>query len=219
MTIVPFGIGVAMCRLMAFPAVLNTKMLDGGHEARNGGDAEQFQSICQRVSELIALHPNELLSLLPSDVESVLSNHLGVLALEGATVAGFTWLLPWGDLPDGRPVFEFRSLVVHPEFRSHGLGTGLIKQIVRIARDCSKGALVVGCVRESNDSAARLLLRLGALEITQPPVIQYPSIPVVRTFDLSDLCDADKGDTAASRMIAFCRDDATSADHRFNRGC
>jgi ribosomal protein S18 acetylase RimI-like enzyme len=173
--------------------------VNGSDDARSLSESE-LEHTGRQVSELLGLSQEDLVPLAPPEVESILRNGRSIVAMEGDLVVGFVWLRSWGDWPEGRPVFEVRSLVVHPAFRCRGLGITLHREISRIGRACSRNVLIIGTVRAHNEIFCQWLLRHGAREITRPPIL--PSRVEVLTFDVGRL--AGRWDVPQPQSNANC---------------
>lgn len=84
-----------------------------------------------------------------------------------------------------RPLVELEShasaswyvnaLAAFPEYRNHGLGTRLLAEADRIAREARAPALSL-IVADQNEGAKRLYLRTGYREVARRPLVPFPGL-------------------------------------------
>jgi ribosomal-protein-alanine N-acetyltransferase len=68
----------------------------------------------------------------------------------------------------GSDEWEIENVVVSPEHRRRGIGSDLVREILKAARDARVGAVLLE-VRESNTAARQLYDQLGFAEIGRRP--------------------------------------------------
>jgi ribosomal protein S18 acetylase RimI-like enzyme len=79
---------------------------------------------------------------------------LGYIATIDGEIVGFGQMTRWGKRG------EISNLIVHPEWRSRGIGTTLIRRLIGVARENELTEVEIG-VAESNPRAMALYRRLG----------------------------------------------------------
>jgi ribosomal protein S18 acetylase RimI-like enzyme len=78
----------------------------------------------------------------------------GYVATLGGEIVGFGQMTRWGNRG------EISNLVVHPDWRSKGVGTTLIRRLMGVARENDLTEVEIG-VAESNPRAMALYRKLG----------------------------------------------------------
>jgi ribosomal protein S18 acetylase RimI-like enzyme len=84
-----------------------------------------------------------------------------VVAEVGGTLAGFAHLLTYHDLSHGALAGELLALIVRKDMRLQGIGTALLREIVRLATKRGIGELHIN-TEPDNEAAKRLYASMGA---------------------------------------------------------
>ena len=82
-------------------------------------------------------------------------NHDIVVAEVNSEVVGFAHLMTYQDLSHGALAGELLALVVREDMRRQGIGTALLREIIRLAKERGVGELHVNT--EQDNTAARCL--------------------------------------------------------------
>lgn len=121
----------------------------------------------RQIRNLLRQEKSHMLVLEEQEIERILKENQGVLALFNNITVGFAKFFENGK-KDNTPVLEVGSLVVHPGYRKKGIAKKMINELLSTAKHTYKKALLVAVIRKTNINSYRYFKNLGAREIAKP---------------------------------------------------
>jgi len=134
--------------------------VEGGFTVLKLRKAEQgdYQAICELSTTLVGFEADRRASF-----EAVLAapDHDLIVAEVDGAVVGYAHLMVYPDLTHGALAGELLGLIVRRDIRRQGIGSALMREIVRLARERGVAELHI-CTEPDNEVAKRFYESAGA---------------------------------------------------------
>jgi ribosomal protein S18 acetylase RimI-like enzyme len=141
-------------------------------EVRRIKDSNDLAAICAQMQPDLWGKDNEMTSYQPESLKKFLGqNGILLLAYSDDKIAGALLAYKLAH-PDGDDHLYVHELDTHPDFRRQGVGTQLVQEAFKLAKELSLDEVWLG-TEHDNEAAKALYQKLGPTEIEHGPTYSY----------------------------------------------